>query len=882
VNREASLQGLLIRWIEAVMRRALVVTLAFSLAGAAALVYTLRNIRISTDRDAMLSSELPFRRNHERYKQAFPQFQDNLIVVVDGDVPERAREAAQALGAELEGRKEIFRSVYLPRADAFLEQHGLLFMDLDELEDMSDRLAEVQPFLGRLTRDPSLRGLFEMLEEALRAKLDDGREIELGPMLRRTQAAARAAIDGQRHVLSWQELLRDETSSLEDRRQFLVLQVQLDYGKLFPGATAMTAVRDAAARLVLAHGVRVRMTGGVALADEELGSVCQGAGRIAAMVTAMVALVLVLGLRSLRLVLATLWSLFIGLAMTAAFATAAIGHLNLISVAFAILYLGLGVDYAIHICLRYQERIDEGAGHTTAMRGTVSDVGGSVTICALTTALGFFAFVPTAYVGVSELGLISGVGMFISLVITLTVLPALLTLSPLRRRQASPRREWGFVIALAELPFKHGRIVRATAVVLGLVSVTLLAGVRFDSNPMNLRDPRSESVATFRDLLLNSSTPPWSMQVLAPADRAAELGRELKRSGELGTVVSIADFVPAEQDDKLDVLADLSLMVGPTLTVETPQPPPDACERLQAVRSLARTLREYADSEIGRSDSDAAGLASALERLEPAAEAGQEGDLLGRLEASLVQTLPANLQLLSASLEAEAVRRESLPAELQARWISPSGLNRVEVFPRTDLEDEGSMRAFVASVLRSAPDATGSPLMILESGDAVVGAFREAFLYALIATALILVALLRPRLDAVWVLGMLLLAGVLTGASTQLASIPFNFANVIALPLLLGIGVDSGVHMVQRAREHRDGGDGGDNPLRSSTARAVVLSSLTTLVSFVNLAGSAHRGTASMGLLLTLGIGWTLLCALWVLPAFLSRRPGGPHELRTP
>jgi hypothetical protein len=180
------------------------------------------------------------------------------------------------------------------------------------------------------------------------------------------------------------------------------------------------------------------------------------------------------------------------------------------------------------------------------------------------------------------------------------------------------------------------------------------------------------------------------------------------------------------------------------------------------------------------------------------------------------------------------------------------------------------LRRFVTAVRTLAPGATGFPAITLEAGNAVVRAFQQALLLSLTAIVALLLMLLRRKRDALLVVVPLLLAGSLTGAASVLLGIPFNFANVIALPLILGIGVDSGIHMVHRMRTNPPVGG---QVLQTSTARAVLFSSLTTLSSFGNLALSSHRGMASMGELLSIGIGFTLVCTLIVLPALLATDP---------
>lgn len=866
---------LAVRWVGLVsQRRWWVVAVVLALT-AATLQHTIDNLRIDTDRNKAISGDLPFKQRDEQLRREFPQSVDNLALVVDAETPELARATVRRLAARLSSEPELFGSVYLPATDDFLERHALLYLGFEELEELTLRLAEIQPFLGRLTSDPSLRGLFGMLESAFEARAE-GQEADLAPIVKRIEAALNALVSAKRYRLSWQELMRDQDSGSPERRQIIQLKPPLDYGQLLAAKPVMNALREMAQGPELngSSGARLRITGGLALAHEELETVTRGMKRIGILVSLMVTLVLVVGLRSLRLVLATLVTLFSGLTLTAFFATVAVNDLNLVSVAFAALYLGLGVDYAIHLCLRYQDLSSSGMGHLEAMQAAVLDVGGSLVLCSITTSLGFFAFVPTSYAGVGELGLISGVGMFISLFVSLTLLPALLAIMPLTPGEGAGRRrtQAGLKALFEALAARRGGVLLGAA---GLAALTLvlLPRVRFDPNPLNLRDSESESVATFEDLLRTSVTPPWSVALLAetPAE-ARSLAQAIAPLAAVDKVITVQSFVPEDQDEKLELIEETALVLGGVLVGPGSRPAPEANELRESIANLREVLQSYLQAPPGNSDSGARDLSDALDsvtELLDAAAAGEQLQLLRRLEISLLETLPENLERLRVAFEARAFAQEELPSDRLERWVSRRGMQRIEVFPTDRLEDVASMRSFVEAVRSVAPDAAGGPVNILESGDAVVRAFREAILVALIAIGVMVLVLLRNPWEVLLVLGPLVMAGALTGATMAALDIPFNFANVIGLPLLLGVGVDNGIHMVHRARGGLVKASG---ILSSSTARAVVYSALTTLCSFANLSLSEHPGTASLGQVLTIGIAFTLLATLVGLPALLGLR----------
>ncbi len=860
-------------WVDGVRRWALWVVLISVISAGFALHYTAGHLGINTDTEHMLSADLAWRRTYIDYEQAFPQYSNTLAVVIEGVTPELAEQAARSLAERLQKDVDLVEWVYRPGGGVFFEQHALLYLDTTELAELADNLTRIQPFLGKLNRDPSLRGLLTLTATAIEAQ-GQPLDLDLAPILERLAGTLDANLAGRFKQLSWQALMLGRSATGDEKRRFLVVRPKLDYSRLLPAGPVIERIRGIARELRLdsAHGVRVRITGDLAMSYEELATLSRGAGSGSLVALVMVSIVLFAGLRSPRLVFASLVTLLVGLAWTAAFAAYAVGHLNLISIAFAVLYIGMGVDYAIHFCLRYRELVGQGKPPVTALHDSAGDVGGSLVLCALTTGIGFFAFVPTDFSGVSELGLISGTGMFISLVASLTVLPALLTLMPLPAPlpQAAPAAT-GHAAALG-IAYPYRRAVLLAMLVLGLGSLISVHWVSFDRNPLNLREPAAESVATYRDLLAESDTSPWSMVVVTQdAQEAAAVKARLNALELVDSTVSLQDFIPQDAAEKLLMIEELGLVLGLEFDAGDRVAPPSLREQRAAIRTLRRALEGVLqDPEREPIHGSAQRLRAALQRLKTALageHAPPAGDVLRRLEHSLLSTLSDQLRLLHSALAAGRVEVSDLPPEVVERWRSADGRYRVEVFPRENLNDSQALRRFVAAVQSVAPNATDAPLINLESGNVVVRAFQQAFVSAVVLIALLLWLLLRRIRDVVMVLTPLLLASALTVMAMVVLGIPFNFANVITLPLLLGIGVDNGIHMVLRMRAAPPMTG---TLLQTSTTRAMITSALTTICGFGTLAFSAHRGTASMGQVLSIGLALTLLSTLVVLPAMLE------------
>ncbi|MAF95682.1 MAG: hypothetical protein CMM60_08020 [Rhodospirillaceae bacterium] len=865
----------LVRWTDGVRRLAWLVVAASVLLSAVAAVYLAENIRINTDTGDMLSADLAFRRHSAELNKAFPQFSDNLIVVIDGDSPDLSDDAARALADQLRQQPKLFGRVDDPAGNEFLRRNGLLYLELDDLYDLSDRLAEAQPFLGALWRDPSLVGLFRMLDLAIDEFLKDPAEapFELMTVLAALADVAEAQKAGEFRQLSWQTLMSGAVAPEDEilaNRRVLVLQPALDFKSLRPAAKAMAGVRAAARDLGLTRetGVQVRLTGSAALAHEELQSVEKGMGVAGGVSLFLVVVLLLIGFRSLRLAVAALVTLLMGLIWTAAFAILALGALNLISVAFAVLFIGLSVDFGIHYGLRYKEGMDRDGDHARALSEAAEQVGGALTLCALSAAIAFYSFLPTDYLGLAELGLIAGTGMFIAFFANITVLPALLTVMP--RARGLHKRGGGRMIPVRPVFQSFIRFNSAavcwSALAVGVAAAFVVPKAMFDFDPLNLKNPKTESVATIFDLMENNHTSPYSITVLTRnLDAAQALAGQMNALSEVDGTATLADYVPTDQPEKLEVIATMGLFLMPAFASAETNAPPSMEDRRAALGQIQGRLGELSALQGAVGEAKAARrLSRALAALfgdGPAKEAG-----LKELETRLLAALPGRLEALNLSLTAEPVRLENLPRDIAANQVAADGRARLEVFPKEDLRDREALTRFVQSVKGVAANAIGSSVVILEAGNAVVAAFWQAGIISVALISVLLLAVLNRWLDMVLVFAPLTLAALLTVAASVIFDIPFNFANIIVLPLLFGLGVASGIHLMLRQREENSV----SGVLETSTPRAVVFSALTTIGSFGSIALSSHPGMASMGLLLTISISLTLGCTLVVLPALMG------------
>ena len=859
-NDSSPVIAAIVRIVRLSTRHAWVVIPAFLIAAVLAGVYVSRHIAINTDTGKLLSSSLPWRQQEEKLNQLFPQRTDLMIAVIDGATPEAADEAADALVGALANRKDVVRTVYRPDGGEFFARNGILFLSVAEVQRNMDELIKAEPFLGTLAADPTLRGVLGAISQSLEGvRLKKTTLEDIRPAVSAIADALEGVEQGQHPAFSWRRLISGRAPEQSDLRRFVNIQPVLNYGDLEPGGQATKAIRATIAKLGLTpdRGVRVRLTGSVPLADEEFATIADGAALNGVVTVLVVLLILWLALRQARIILAVLINLAVGLSFTAAAGLMMVGALNLISVAFAVLFIGLGVDFGIQFSVRYRAERFADRHLLEALEHTGRGVARPLLLAAASIAAAFYSFLPTAYVGLSELGLIAGTGMIIAFLTTVTLLPALLAvLKPVGERAPVG---WAWLAPLDHfLDHQRNWVVGVTlaAVILGL---PLLRGLQFDFNPLNLRSKSTESVSTLLDLMRDPDTSPNTIDILEPnLASASALAEKLKQLPEVARVRTLQSFVPKDQDEKLAIIDDANFFFENTLNPPV-DPAPTPAETLAAINKTAGELSTAAGDQETPAAAQARRLARALTALAKAPPATRE-----EAERVLVTPLMTMLSQVRDLFKAEHVTIDTLPPALKSNWVAPDGEVKIEVAPSGDGNDNAVLRRFVDAVRAVAPRATGAPVFIVEAAATIVKAFLQAAAWSLASIALILFVALRRWRDVALTLVPLMVAIVVTLEICVAIGLKLNFANIIALPLLLGVGVAFKIYYVMAWRA------GERNFLQSSLTRAVFFSACTTATAFGSLWFSHHPGTSSMGKLMALALVTTLSAAVLFQPALLA------------
>jgi uncharacterized protein len=820
-------------------------------------VYSVRNFAINSDISALLSPNLEWRKREIAFERAFGRF-ETIVVVVTAPTPEQAGEATAKLADKLAENKERFRSV--TRVNEFFARYGLLFQDANELKTNLDALSKAEPLIRDLATDQSLRGLTSAVDNALlgvRSKyiaLDD-----LAESFNTTSDAFEKIIAGQPASFSWRVLAQRKPAEPKDLRGFIEVRPVLDYGALEPGHAAIAAIRATAAEVAPQFQATVRLTGPVPMADEEFATLKENVELNGAITLGIVLLILWLALRSGRLILAMAITLFVGLALTAAFGLLMVGAFNLISVSFAVLFVGIGVDFGIQYAVRYRHERHELDDLPGAIRNAGSYVGAPLTLAATATAAGFLSFLPTAYRGISELGLIAGSGMLIAFATSITLLPALIRmLNPPGEPEALGYKALAPVDAFME----RNRVpIIVTTAALVIAGLPLLYWLRFDFNPVNLRSPKVESVATYLELSRDPDSNTNTIEVLAPSLKDADaVAARLAKLPEVSRVMTLSSFVPEGQNEKLPLIRAAQKNLASALDPKEAADPSNDQENVEAFNETAEQLKKFAGNQTGKGADAARRLANGFATI-----ANGDKALRDRTEAAFLPSLKTSLNGLALALQAGPVTLQSLPADLARNWIAPDGRARASVAPKGDSSDNEQMRKFARAVLAVEPTAIEGPISVLEAGDTVVRAFIEAGFWALLSIGLLLWIVLRRIGDVLLTLIPLVLAGVVTLQICVLIGMPLNFANIIALPLLLGVGVAFKIYYIMAWR------DGQTNLLQTSLTRAVFYSALTTATAFGSLWFSSHPGTSSMGKLLALSLVCTLAAAVLFQPVLMGK-----------
>lgn len=862
----------------------LILTLALILS-VLSVFYTFRSMEFLTGRDDLMPAKASFQVDYRAYRAEFGD-QEEIVAVVESADAEKSTRAADALHERLLRDRLLYREVFYPGGLPFFRKNGLLFMPLEDLQRLRSTLAMAAPVLKDLAESPSVQTLFTSLTGQIDAYLANPNQETLKSLTFMLTTLDRGfkGFDGKNSALSMDSFLKgggDGTPSLLEsagKQQVITLRPVKETGSFVASEKSIKAARTALNE-VLARpefkGVTGGLTGVPVLEYEEMATSQKDIELATVLSLSLTVLLLLFAFRGLLNTIAAMVSLIVGICVSFGFATLAVGHLNILSMVFAIMLIGLGIEYGIQVVLRYQEELRKGAEGMAAIETGIVANSRSIVMAAATVALAFATFAFTDFKGIAELGIIAAGGVVICVGATFTVLPAMLVLLERFRKPVVP----GTTSKRADLPnwltllFSRPRAVIGATLVLSLACSYPAMRTRFDYNLMNLQARGLQSVEYAYKLMRSKENSGYFAAVIA-RDRAEadSLTKRLEQLPAVDHVVSLQSLVPDRQESKLAELAELRRIMEPV----RPMPYREDL-RVMELPAVFEKFRERVAALKQRLEADKAPEAKAtasflatLDSFFASLEKEKNRNALGMLrefQGSMFAELPDKLTMMKESLHAAPVTEADIPAALRERFKGKTGKLLLQVAPKKEIFEREPLAEFVDQVKSVVPSATGEPVMVFESLTVLRDSYLAAFAYAFAGIALILLINFKSIRYAL--LGSLpLAAGLLLMVGCMwLAGVSFNSANIIVLPLILGVGIDSAIYIVNR---YRQGNESPGAVVVSSAGIGVFLNALTILFSFGALMVAHHRGVFSIGAVMSFGMLASVGVFLVFLPALLQ------------
>ena len=783
---------------------------------------------------------------NERFKRDFPQFQQTALVVITGDDARIVAQTARDLSGVLR-TSGTFSSVFAPGVDPFIETHKLYFLSLDQLKEWKKGADYNYPSMLRLADEASLNNLALTIADFVTANPGLPLPISLSSGLDMFEHESPGDFSAFYPLVD-----PDQTSFTE----LIVVQGIQKLDQPLPNAEIVASLESLIAPFVKAGKVEIALTGEVVLAHEEIGAALSGIEIAGLLSLILLLLILGLGLRSWPLITIIFVKLLLGTSLTLGLATMIVGSFNTLSMLFVVMFFGLGIDFSVHYVLR---AMAEGRIDRASLSHAFRDTSPALALCTVTSAIAFLSFVPTSYRGLAELGLISACGMVIALLLTLFFIPSACLYWTQRQQPRHPARSQQG----AKTGFWPTQVIAQGILIGAPLLLALSMAMNFNYSVLSMRDADSPAMRALVKLQEAGLGTDYSIQLLAGnTEEADRLRHLLEQKATVASVTTPGDLVPSEGEAKAGVLADLETKY---LDIEILAPTQSDPSETQAANQM---VKDYvSESLLGLDQDEAAPLVRLLsviaqyEQL-PSQRAALEQTFRARLEGELAKLL--------AMLGARPPSLETLPSTFRSRLISPHDEHLLTISPTIALTDRTRSDRFVADVRSVRAEAAGRTMVEWGIGQVVVDAFAQAIVTTLSIVLLLLFLYFRRLTPVLLVMVPIGLTMIYTLGIAQTMGLSLNMANILMIPLVIGLGVDTGIHLVHRY----------ENPSTSrateATHRAVIISGLTTSGTFFSLSFSPHGGAASIGLLLTLAISMLLIISLSVLP-FLLKSLGHPR-----
>jgi uncharacterized protein len=867
------------------------------------LLLSATHLEFRTSHLDLVSSGNRYKQLDQAFSREFDDVPERVIVVIRGQDKHQAKAFATALGQHWEREPRIDRVLYRIPLDA-LQDKALLFLSDEELAALQQQLLQHQELFDELAASPTLGQLFHLVNRELTKALvshvftgflederPQERPLDLAFLLTLLQQLNQHLDSQQPYHSLWQAWFTPTSQgtshdgflwSDDQQLLFVLANPTAVAGDVNPFRTAVQQIRQDVRALQQAYpDLEVGITGKAVLEADEMTSV-QRDMTIATVISLVgVAILFAAFFRSIVRPGLTVLTLMLGVGWTLGLTTLAIGHLNIFTIIFAPMLIGLGIDSTgIHFLTHYEAQRAAGKNVRRALEQTFLSTGGGIITATLTTATAFFALLLSDFLGLRELGLITGSGLLLILLATFTCLPALLVLE---ERWRGPRASVyatasseGQVDYVARL-YLYPRATLAASAFLVLLSLLAVGKIGTDFNLLRLQSERNESVIWAERIFASTRRSVLMGEIMADSlEEVARKAAALSRLPSVEKVDSILSVLPSDQEDKLALIQELR----PLLAEMTLRRPDTEAIDLAALRLTLQHLNAKLEGRDEAPQTPAEEvlhqqLRESRQLIERVLQRTQEMPVtdaqsaLSTFQQELRGDLADKLAILQRTLQAQPVTIQDLPPELRARYVGKTGKFRLFVFPREDVWEPQPLARFVRDLQTVDADALGAPVTNFEYMETIKEGYSKASVYAMSGIVFLTFLMFRGALSTLLALVPLLVGSVWTLGMMVLLGVQFNMANLLFLPLIIGIGIDNGVHIVHSFRATGKY-EGESAPLARSTAKAITLAALTTIVGFGSLMISSHRGIHSLGLLVALGVGSVLIASLTTLPSLLA------------
>ncbi len=851
--------------------------------------FTVEKLSFKNNRGDLVAKKLAYVEMYEKYRHEFEDFDGMMVVVADKD-PENMKGFTDSFVNKLRQYPQDFLKIFHRIDTKYFRTKGLLYLDHEELVDLGNKIESHENFLEDVNASPGLNQLVKSINTEISAGMVDslltgfigGEDSEEEKdetadlsLLINLEQQMLAHLKGETTYRSpWNSFLTDSEKSIaedgylvsEDEKLMFILIVPNEDNK------AATAIPDSIGFLrdlieetrAQFPGIEVGLTGEDVIAADEMYTTQVDVQKASQIALAGIALLFILAYRGVVKPLLAIFALVIALCWSMGWTTLAVGHLNILTIVFTTILIGLGIDFGIHILERYKEERTAGDDVLQALQKTVQGTGRGNFAGAVTTAMAFGGMILTDFVGIAELGKISGGGILLCMISMILLLPALITVEEkITKPRYLPKRS-DRKGRLLEKFFKNYRAIIFVSMILFVLSLLSLRTVAFDYNILNLQAHGTEAVKYEMKVIETAGRSAWSVAVLADSlEETRKKHKALEKLSTVGNVESIISTLPEEQEKKIETIKELAPLLS-DLEVETDLVP-------VSYARLIKTMKRVRFKLQGKEDKG--GVTKARKLAQSFLDESEKVDVevaekrLNSFSEKLFADYRGKIADLKKNVSASPVIVEDMPENLRERYISRNGVYLINVYPSVDVWDIDKRNKFVKQLKQVDPNATGNAIHMFESTRLMKDGYVYGGIYAMVAIFIYLlcsfgnlrgtlVVLLPVAVGSAWTVGIM-----------DLIDVSFNLANLVILPLIIGIGVVNGVHIVHRYREETDRNI---NVLSRSTGQGVVLSSLTTIIGFGSLMVADHQGVHSLGLVLSLGVGCCLIASITVLPSILK------------